>query len=72
MYGQIKMSHSIDILSIQIDVEKALDFDLRVILSFRSPFSTLRFSLKIKSFTKQNMFYRSDILHDFSISSFYS
>ena len=50
------MSHSIDILSIQIDVEKALDFDLRVILSFRLPFSTLRFSLKIKSFIKQNMF----------------
>ena len=50
--------------------KNALDFDLRVILSFRSPFSTLRFSLKIKSFTKQNVFYRSDILHDFSISSF--
>ena len=47
-----------------------LDFDLRVIVSFCSPFSTLQFSLKIKSFTKQNMFYRSDILHDFLISSF--
>ena len=70
MYGQIKMSHSIDILSIQIDVEKALDFDLRVILSFRSPFSTLRFSLKIKSLAKHNIFHRSNILHDFSISSF--
>ena len=51
-------------------VWKALDFDLRVILSERTTFSTLRFSLKIKSFTKQNMFYRSDILYDFSISSF--
>ena len=51
-------------------VKKALDFDLWVILSFRSPFSTLRFSLKVKSFSKQNIFYRSDILHDFSISSF--
>ena len=49
---------------------EALDFDLRVILSFRSPFLTLRFSLNIKSFTEQNNFYRSDILHDFSISSF--
>ena len=49
---------------------KALDFDVQVISSFRSPFSTLCFSLKIKSFTKQNMFYRSDILHDFSISTF--
>ena len=48
----------------------ALDFDLRVILSFCSPFSTLQFSLKIKSITKENMFYKSDILHDFSISSF--
>ena len=62
------MSHSIHMLSIQIDT--ALNFDSRVILSFRSPFSTLRFSLKIKSLTEQNMFYRSDILHDFSISSF--
>ena len=48
----------------------ALDFDLQVILSFRSPFSTLRFSLKSKSFAKQNMLNRLDILHDFSISSF--
>ena len=43
-------------------IVEALDFDLRVISSFRSPFSTLRFSLKIESFTKQNMFYSSDIL----------
>ena len=50
----------------------ALNFDLRVILSFRSSFSTLRFGLKIKSFAKQNMFYRLHILHDFSISSFLS
>ena len=49
---------------------QALDFDLRGILSCRSPVLTLRFSLKIKSFAKQNMFYRSDILHDFSISCF--
>ena len=49
---------------------KALDFDVPVILSFRLPFSTLRFSLKIKSFTKQNVFYRSDIFHEFSVSSF--
>ena len=61
---------SIHTLRIQINFKSALDFDWRVILSFRSPFSTLRFSLKIKSFTKQNMFYRSDILHDFSMSSF--
>ena len=52
--------------------KKALDFVLRVILSFRSPFSTLRFSLNIKSFAKQNLFYGSDILHDFPISSFLS
>ena len=51
-------------------LQKALDFDIRVILAFRSPFSTLRFSLKIKFFGKQNLFYISDILHDFSISSF--
>ena len=47
--------------------KKSLDFHLRVILTFRSPFSTMRFSSKIKSLTKQNMFYRLDILHDFSI-----
>ena len=70
MYRQIKMSHSINMLSIQIDTFMALDFDIRVILSFRSPFFTLRNSLKIKSLSKQNMFYGSDILHDFSISSF--
>ena len=52
--------------------KKALDFDLRVISSFRSPFSTLRFSLNIKSLTKQKLFYRLDILHDFSIWSFQS
>ena len=37
-------------LSIQIDMYlkiEALEFDSRVILSFRSPFLTLRFSLKI-------------------------
>ena len=33
--------------------------------------STLRLSLTIKSFTNQKIFYRSDILHDFVISSFY-
>ena len=49
---------------------EALDIELRVILSVRSPFPTWRFSLKNKSFAKQNMFYRSDILHDFSILSF--
>ena len=39
-------------LSIQIDTKSqkfALDFDLQGILSFRSPFLTMRFSLKIKS-----------------------
>ena len=55
---------------LQVLVKMALDFDSRGISSFRSGFLTLRFSLKIESFTKQNMFYRSDILHDFSISSF--
>ena len=70
VHVRTKMSHSIHLMSIQIDTLKALDFDSRVILSFRSPFSTLRFSLKIKSFIEQNMFYRSDILHDFLISSF--
>ena len=49
--------------------KQALDFDIRVILSFCSPFLTLRSSLKIKSFTNQNMFYRSDIFLSFSISS---
>ena len=53
-----------------MDFANALDFDIQVILSERTRFSTLRFSLKIKSFTEQNNFYRSDILHDFSISSF--
>ena len=37
---------------------------------FRSPFSTLRFCFIIKFFTEQNMFYRSDIPHQFLISSF--
>ena len=50
--------------------KQALDFEIQAILSCRSPFSTLRFSLKIRSFKKQNMFYRSDILQNFSISSF--
>ena len=36
-------------LRIQIICKEALDFDLRAIFSFRSPFLTLRFSLKIKS-----------------------
>ena len=48
----------------------ALDYDFRGILVFRSPFSTLRFCFIIKFFTEQNMFYRSDILHQFLISSF--
>ena len=48
---------------------KDLDFDLQVILLFRSPFSTLRYNFKIKAFTRQNMFCRLDILHDFPISS---
>ena len=41
------------------EVNSTFDFDLRVILSFRWPFSTLRFSLKINSFTEQKMFYKS-------------
>ena len=48
----------------------ALDFKIRAILSERSKNLTLRFSLKIKSFAQQNMFYRSDILYNFLISSF--
>ena len=59
-------------LSIGIDNQKAFNFHLQAILSFRSPFSTLRFRLKIKSFTKQNMFYKSDILRDFLFASFES
>ena len=50
--------------------EIALDFEEHHILSKRSKNLTLRFSLKIKTFAKQNMFFRSDILQDFSISSF--
>ena len=41
-------------LSSQIDTKSlklALDFDIQVILSFRSPFLNLRFSFKIKYFT---------------------
>ena len=53
-----------------MDFAKALNFVLQVILSERTTFSTLRFSWKIKYFTEQNNFYRSDILHDFLISSF--
>ena len=53
-----------------MDFAKALDFVVRVNLSERTTFSTLRFSLKIKFLNKQNNFYRSDILHDFLISSF--
>ena len=36
---------------LKITKKNALDFVLQVILSFRSPFPTLRFSLKIKFFT---------------------
>ena len=52
-----------------LNVESALDFESQVILSERSKNMTWRYSLKIKSFTKQNMLYKSDILHSFSISS---
>ena len=48
---------------------KDLDFDLRVNLLFHSTFSTLRYNFKIKAFTRQNVFYRLDILHGFSSSS---
>ena len=44
----------------------ALDFECHLSLSERTTISTLRSSLKIKSCTKQNMFCRSDIVHDFS------
>ena len=54
----------------QLSGNFALDFEFHLILSERSPFSTLRLSLKIKSLTKQIRFYRSDILHNFLISSF--
>ena len=50
---------------------RALDLNSRVILSFRSTLLTLRFSLKIGNFTKWKLIYGSDILHDFSISSFW-
>ena len=50
----------------------ALDFDLQIILSFRSPFSTLRFCLEIRFFAKQNCMFFRNILYDFSISSFES
>ena len=50
--------------------EIALDFEEHHILSERSKNLILRYSLKIKTFAKQNMFYRSDILHSFSISRF--
>ena len=53
-----------------VSTNGALDLKNRVILPFRSTISTLRFSLKIKYFVEQNIFYRLDILHDFSISSF--
>ena len=52
-----------------LKVEIALDFESQVILSERSKNMTWRYSLKIKSFTIQNMLYKSDILHSFSISS---
>ena len=51
------------------DTNWALDLNYQVSLSFRLTISTLRFSWKIKHFTEQNVFYRLDILHDFSISS---
>ena len=50
--------------------DKALDFDLQHILVVSSTNSTFRFSFKIKLFINQSMFYRSDILYDFSICSF--
>ena len=50
----------------------ALDLNYRVDLSERSTISTLSLSWKIKYFTEQNIFYRLGILHDFSVSSFYS
>ena len=48
----------------------ALNLNYRVDLSERSTISTLSISWKIKYFVKQNIFYISDILHDFLISSF--
>ena len=60
------------LLKYHLGTNWALDFEHRVILSFRSTISTLSFSWKIKYFTEQNIFYRLGILHDFSISSFYS
>ena len=45
----------------------ALEFISHLILSFRSQTLTLRFSLKISLFTKQNTFLRSSILNNFSI-----
>ena len=65
----VVQKHSEQHLGIQMG---ALDFKYRVISSFRSPISTLSFSWKIKHFVEQNIFYRSDILHDFPISSFLS
>ena len=50
-------------------LEIALDFEIQAILPGRTKNLTCRISLKIKSFAKQKMFYRSDILHSFSISS---
>ena len=47
----------------------ALQFSIRVNLSFRSQISTLPIGLKIKLFAKLNMFCRSDILNRISISS---
>ena len=38
-----------------LNIIKTLDFDLRVILSFRLPLSTLQSSLKIKSITFNKM-----------------
>ena len=50
------LSHSHFIFT-NFPLNMALDFVLRGILSFRSPFLILRFSLKIKYFTKKNVFY---------------
>ena len=47
----------------------ALDFDFRLILSFRSPIFTLSSSCKIKVLPKPKMFYSSDILHKFLMAS---
>ena len=70
LYSSFCVDISVQESKMVIRLEIALDFILRVILSFRSTFQLLSFSSKVKFFTEQNMFYTSDILHDFSISSF--